>query len=149
MSRGLGWLQKEILATLDEAKGAAAKKVGHYYRGDDTEAQHDGRPWRWSLPGWVYCHGAHVRLADDVYDLRCSRAHLAQMHRALDYGYVTNAFTAAVSRACAGLVFRGHLTPINMVPIVDYEEDHHLIHELSDGLYLHVPSQRQCRFVKR
>jgi hypothetical protein len=68
MGRGLGWLQREVLATLDEAKGTPLR-----YAGSRATAL-DG------APGRVAVHGYVTNLPDGVYDLRASLQFLARQH---------------------------------------------------------------------
>lgn len=152
MSRGLGWLQREILATLDDAKQQA-----HSYRGCEWQ-EHPGKTherwaslhWRWDRPGWVRCCGARVRIADQVYDLRASLAYLTQKHNKLYCGKFTEeAFTAAFSRAAHGLVQRGSLRKLDLVPLAEYDEEKGGdVHFLSDGLFLFA-RDHQLRFVSK
>lgn len=68
MSRGLGWMQREILATLDDAKAAPVKhSLG---RGIGSLGR----------PGRVNVQGETVDLPDGVYDLRASVWVLAERH---------------------------------------------------------------------
>lgn len=149
MSRGLGHLQRDILATLDTAKEAATTATGPY-RGYGGEAR--STPWRWNRPGWVRYWGHCVQLASDVYDLAASSKYLARQSRALGYAKETlPAFSAAFSRAVKGLVQRDRLTPLWLVPLLDVDEhapQHDRIEYQADGLYLLVMN-RQCRFVIR
>ncbi len=68
MSRGLGWLQREILATLDEAKATPLR-----YAGGRSMPYHGG-------PGRVAVRGFEVELPTSVYDLRASMQFLARRH---------------------------------------------------------------------
>jgi len=142
MSRGLGKLQREILVTLDDARHEMAD--GHFFG-----SGHWGRK---DEPGWAAIgrRGVNVRLALNVYDLRASLEYLRRRRISDRYGKAVAAFQAAFSRAVAGLVDRGLLAVLRMVPVTevnvsgnDVEPDH----ELSDGRYMNV-SERQRRFVR-
>jgi hypothetical protein len=100
MSRGLGALQREILATLE-----AARYYQTSYRGGDVDDY-----------GWVRYHSREFRLPDDVYDMRQSLAYIASAHGKVSQHYTTvggvgvdSAFQASFSRALKGLHAGGYL----------------------------------------
>ena len=134
MSRGLGWLQGEILATLEEAK----ETYRNYCGGN------------WDVPPWSYPRGGRVCLADGVYDLRVSGRFLWKKHRkAIHANLQTEAFQAAFSRANRTLVSRGQLQPLSLVSLLKAENtatDNGPVFQLSDGLFLNATG-RQARFV--
>jgi hypothetical protein len=146
MSRGLGALQREIVRTLNAAKIAS---VG--YRGNGRD---DQPPW--DEPGWVSYRHLRVQLADGVYDLRASAAFLAQKTGHTYAGdnvvtgyYTAPSFQAAFARAVRGLVTRGVLTPLGLVPIRAWELTPEIERHLSrrgKGVYLPVYGT-QIRFV--
>ncbi len=110
MSRGLGKLQREILATLDEARERQT-----IYAGSDS--------YPGGEIGWVKTYGAVVQIAPHVYDLRASARYLAlRQPDCLGGGYtratVKNVFAAAFSRAVASLVCRRRLDPVLWLPFV-------------------------------
>lgn len=109
MSKGLGSLQTEIIATLDEAKNDR-----NGYRGFKGEYAGSHLPpgHRWTLPGWVKVGRNTVRLGLSVYDLRASRMFLARRHERLDYGKLQYSFVAGFLRAATTLIKRGLLTPV-------------------------------------
>jgi hypothetical protein len=115
MGRGLGRLQREILATLDDAKREVV-----YYRGSARQRPVYNQVCGWLMaernePGWVSGPDGPVLLPDDVYDLRASMRYLAQKHGALEglfsaeHDFVTPSFQASFSRAVRALVRRGLL----------------------------------------
>jgi hypothetical protein len=122
MSRGLGSLQREILAALMARKGG--DRVFSY--------------------GW----GA-VWLAEDVHDLRAVIREMAKTTgRTYGAGFVCNRFAAASSRAIAGLVRRDLIEPLSLVPVISRSEDCRLhIHHLADGHFIEWKSH-QRRFVR-
>jgi hypothetical protein len=114
MSRGRGWVQQEILATLDDAKAAPLHYRGgraHFTNGVRVAALEAG-------PGWVITDGANVDLPDGVYDLRASCRFLAERHgkthkvtsitRYPDSS-IDPAFQVSFSRAAKSLIERGDL----------------------------------------
>ena len=127
MSRGLGWLQREILDTLDEAR--AAKPV---YRGGTSAGREMFRDWLKASagdrnddvdfdagPGWVVTYSTELQLPEGVYDLRASCAFLATRHDATYAGrYLRGSFQASFSRAVRGLVQRGHLQWVDHLSFV-------------------------------
>lgn|GEM_PF-5548892 len=148
VSQGLGALQRDILETLDEAKGAV-----FHYRGSAREENY-GRldNYRWDEPGWVRCRGCVVKLAPGAYDLRASMKYLA-MKRGATYcrgSFVRERFQVAFSRAVKGLIRRGALEPLGLVPLAEAENepDEYTVMLLADGLYL-AAWPRQVRFVHK
>jgi hypothetical protein len=145
---GLGTLQTEILASLEEAK-----RDRRGYRGFGGESGDHWPPGhKWTLPGWVLIAGNTVRLGLVAYDLRASRAFLARRHgnwKPVDHA--SPSFKAGFSRAVAGLIKRGLLVQYNrLLPIEDYDEGRlrrrDQIHDLRDGKLLEIDT-RQTRFV--
>lgn len=134
MSKGLGWLQREILATLAVSQSEPCRGWDHWY-------------------DWTIAHGRTVRLAPGVYDLRRNLMYLARRHRRLAacQSYASGSFQAAHSRAVRGLIKRGLFKVHNsLVPISASEKgpepyDNRVL-LLSDGLYLNTNGQ-QRRFV--
>jgi hypothetical protein len=159
MSRGLGRLQRDIIATLDEAKVALPRYLGgraaeraewsQWFR--QRYPNHAEYP---AGPGWVIAHGREVRLADGIYDLRASLAYLARRDNQISHcSYVRGAYQAGFSRAVRGLVRRGLLEPLRFLVPIDclgegVETDLCRTLALADGLYAAV-SGRQVRFVRR
>ena len=145
MSRGLGTLQQRILATLDLAKQAAPR-----YRGSGEGVLGSacrGVPLRIDPAGWIWYRDGCVQLADDVYDLRCSAAYLAELSGVSPY--IRGPFRAAFCRAVRGLVHRKQLIPLSGVPLRQVDQDYPAgVEWLADGAYLCWHS-RQVRFVKR
>lgn len=141
MSRGLGELQREVLAALPKSKAECLD-----YRGGGSYPDWDPLPF--SLPGWVYYRRSCVRLADDVYDM-LAVGHLLKQSRRFRLSDSTAAFLAAYSRAVRTLLARGIIKPLTTVPIQAVDEDPNgLVHELADGQYLMV--SRDCkRFVRQ
>ncbi len=150
MSRGLGKLQRDILNTLEEAKQDMFNYTGSYRQ--ENIGNYKG--WKWDRPGWVVCRNRIILLADHVYDLRASMKYLAakQGQTYCRGNYTNGKFQAAFSRAVKGLIARGLIEPLGLVPIVDYRasnQDHEyssVIMNLSDGLYLNI-NKRQNRFI--
>ena len=149
MSKGPGWLQREILDTLEDAKNAKRS-----YRGSAFQENLAGsKTWRWDRAGWVWYRKHCVRLAERVYDLQASARYLATKHRRTQAGgqWQTETFQAAFSRSARGLVKRGTLIRLTLVPLAEFDGDAHteLIDLLADQThYLHYYSPR-TRFVKR
>ena len=142
MGAGIGWLQRDILATLEEAKQACLKYRGSPYWENIGEI----RPY--DKPGWVLCKKNVVRLSDGVYDLRACSHYLAQKHDGMDRQWISVPFQVSFSRAARGLVKRGLLNVLSVIPVIEVDEDHcEEVHHLADGMYLIVTS-RQVRFVK-
>jgi hypothetical protein len=103
VSRGLGTLQREILATLD-----AAKAEPFPYPGGVSGPN-----------GYAVSHGRVLVLPEDVFDLRASSRFLAKRHDAVIRARtgretVSPSFTASFSRAVRGLLARGALVPANL-----------------------------------
>lgn len=98
MSRGLGRLQQEILATLDPAQERVKQAYGTY---EFMSRVHDG--------GVAICHGQRFRVPDGVYDLRAVLRVLKRQKGISQYGNGGGVFSAAFSRAIRGLIKRGHL----------------------------------------
>ena len=134
MSRGLGKLQREILGALDPAQACVNEAFGTY---EFMSHVHDG--------GWVKCRGCKVLLAPGIYDLRA-------VHRWLRKQTVVRnkaSFDVAVSRAVRGLVTRGILERLALVPLRSRHRDGQpQIEHLSDGFYMHAPA-RELRFVRK
>src|SRR5262245_7769253 len=106
MSRGLGAVQREILATLQVAKMATTySKNGIAYAGCKTRFYH---PLPYCAPGWVWYHRNCVWLADQVFDLRASSTYLKRW-RGLGMQDCNSSFTSAFSRAIKTLLVRGIL----------------------------------------
>jgi hypothetical protein len=156
MSRGLGWLQREILATLEDAKRAPWGNKGfNAYVGYGGEwSEQPSKTWRWMRPGWVRYRGACVRLHEGWYDLQASEVYLARKHQRLDYNdrSLSPAWRAAFSRAVAGLVHRQKLIPAKyLIPLYEIDEDSSAAEQveyLSDGVYLSLRRHsRHLRFV--
>ena len=91
MSSGIGWLQREILETLDDAKSSGV----HYQGGNHF----------WMKPGSVVSRGREWQMPADVYDLRASLKFLAKKHGAITHcDFVAEAFRCAFSRAVRRLI---------------------------------------------
>ena len=133
------------MATLEESRQAVLTYSGSVreenYGNSDT--------WRWDKPGWVFYQGNVVRLAEGAYDLRANIQYLAQKHGHISHcNYVSTSFQASHSRAVKGLIKRGNLKKLSLVPVVEFDpEKSDLVHELSDGDYLSI-RDCQCRFVQ-
>lgn len=137
MSRGLGQLQRDILATITEAKESSV-----LYRGSTTNKSD---PLPYCLPGWVVYRGVSFRLPESVYDLRASARHLANLRGAVrSGGYIREAFQAAFSRAVAGLVSRRLLLPVDRIHASAVERDRHGVAD--DGV-IPIDHRRTVRFV--
>jgi hypothetical protein len=112
MTREIGWLQREILETLEDAKAAPV-----WYKGGRAHVPYADRPGIDWEPGWVMAGGSSVRLPDRVYDLRASCRFLAERHGKTHTSreerhpptWVDTAFQASFSRAVRTLVRRGAL----------------------------------------
>lgn len=98
MSRGLGWLQREILDTLDAAKAMRCRVEGGM-------VVHKGLG---AGQGRITRQGYTIILPDGVYDLRASLRFLAERHdqtfargRSID-----GSFAASFSRAATTLMAR-------------------------------------------
>ena len=118
MSRGLGTVQRRILATLAEARAVAPSYPGSGDRGPGLPADVQGTP---AAEGWIWVGRSLVHLAPDVYDLRCTLAYLAaqpgaRRQRWTARGRVSNPLEATVSRAVRSLVRLGRLEPLWFVP---------------------------------
>ena len=141
MSRGLGWLQREIIDTLEEAKQQTTRYKGAGYYGGYG-------------PGWIKCRGIDIELADHVYDLRASMIYLARKHNRISHcSYAESAFQASFSRAVRGLTKRGLLKNLDLVPVVgNLDKIHNTydyngpIMDLADGTFLAIWG-KQKRFV--
>jgi hypothetical protein len=134
MSKGLGWLQQEILNSLSQAKNTESFYTGKGFWGD----------------GYVHAHGFDVVLDDQVYDLRETLKHLAKKHEKIYASYVRGSFQASFSRAVKSLLKRGYLKQLYIVPLKEARQqvDDCTITLLSDGLHL-VACDRQIRFVTK
>jgi hypothetical protein len=96
MSRGIGRLQRAMLAAWEPAKWSGAT-----YRGNS-----------WGYINTVVARGREIDLGDHLYDARAVCRYVAREQGRLDHlGHPTPAFTAAFSRALRGLVRRGYLLP--------------------------------------
>lgn len=170
MSRGLGRVQRDILATLDTAKQAAP-----FYKGGTGRGAWWVRDWQ---PGIVGHWGREARLPDGVYDLRCSLRYLLirdgllpdQQHPP---SWTTNPdpenpdsrayerYRVAFSRAVRSLVARGLLieaTPFPGWSDADYQDWLERVialrrphaYEWSRRQYRRrsVPRRREVRFVR-
>ncbi len=159
MSRGLGRLQREILDTLDDAKQETVSYRGGYNHlalGREVLAAGRSRfdeDFYRRLGIVVRDHGRKARLPEGVYDLAASRQHLRQAApgRVDHGGGATPAFQAAFSRAVRGLVQRGLLVPMVVVPVGVYDPDpddpdDHEFRDCPDRTYY---GPRQIRFVRR
>jgi len=139
MSRGLGKLQREILATLWEAKqemwsyhGCARLEypVGHMC----------------NMAGAVIYKGNRVVLENDVFDLFASSRFLLERH-GIRWSWRSEAFKAAFSRAVKSLVARGIFQKLALVPVQWFDpQQRSLVYELSDGTFL-ATTGRKTRFV--
>jgi hypothetical protein len=148
MSRGLGQLQREIVRTLEASKIASLP-----YRGNGRD---ENPPW--NEPGWVRYRGLRVQLAEGAYDLRASAALLAHKsghtyagENALTGYFVMGKFQAAFSRAVRGLMQRGELMALGLVPVMAWERSQQIARRLRQdvrGAYLPVYGS-QVRFVSR
>lgn len=142
MSRGLGKLQLEILATLDDAKWKQDS-----YSGSGMSLVSGLRDVRWHHPGWITRGRWLARIAEDVYDLRASCRFIMAQRGVRPGGNAAYALQAAFSRAVRGLVDRGVLIHLTLVPVADWEDELEGVERLSDGNYIHY-RDKQVRFVK-
>jgi hypothetical protein len=105
LSKGLGYLQRAILATLDDSKCRGDERyTGHLmprYVGADEETRY---------------HGRNLELLPDVYDMRASLQYLARSTGKVQTGLslrrdtiVRANFASAFCRAVRGLVRDGYL----------------------------------------
>ena len=144
MNRGLGWLQRELLASL-EASTTAART----FRGGVTT--------RRSPPGAssprarrvAHSYRQVIELPDGVYDLLALGAFVAhaQPRERLDAdGNLTGRFRAGFSKAVRGLVNRGWLVSVEPVPD---EPTGWTFADLPAGGADGQVSQRRVRFVRR
>jgi hypothetical protein len=120
VSRGLGRLQVEILERLQPT-------------------------------GWVTAYGHRFEPAPHVYDLRAVLPVLTSLHNAYSHcRFVRPAFQASFSRAVRGLLRRGVLARLSLVPVIERDERAATVRflELADGLYFNS-NERQSRFVTR
>ncbi len=149
MSKGLGYLQRAILETLDLAKAETI-----YYTGSARQENYGFKNWKWDKPGWVFCEGCRVRIADSVYDLRASMKYLA-LKRGHTYccgSFVEPSFQTAFSRAVRQLFNGGFLVKLELVPLAEYDGELDIwwgrsrVMLLADGLYLAAYTS-QSRFV--
>lgn len=154
MSRGIGAMQRRILETLEEARQAAPNYPGSEYTQCGPAWAH-GATYGVETPlaaGWIWVGKSCVKLAPEVYDLRCSARYVAQQTQSLLSGdTLPDAFSAAFSRAVRGLVARRYLMPLELVPLEGYDPTYMRERDLewlADGVYFRWDS-RQIRFVKR
>ena len=155
MSRGLGVMQRSILDTLDEARAAAPR-----YRGSgewcDWGLPGEGDPETYDPAGWVWYRKQAVRLAEGVYDLRCSAVYLKAQRELERCGsgsrsaWRSERFLPAFTRAVRSLLRRRLLRQLTLVPLLarDRFKPTPDVHHLADGLYLDA-RDRQIRFVTR
>ena len=122
MSRGLGALQRRILATLDEAKATQL-----YYRGAEGGWDYNARTDKLiPIPvAWLALREMTVELPPGVYDLRCSAAYLAKHDDHYSQGGVSRAFAASFARATHGLVRQGLLARLYVVPVARVIQPRH------------------------
>lgn len=93
--------------------------------------------------------GYRLVLARGIHDARAVAREMTRCRR----GYSDPVRQAAFSRALAGLVARGMVTALSVVPIAGCEKEcRHasLVHDLSDGMYIIPPlgSLWRRRFLK-
>ncbi len=121
MSRGPGYLQREILAALAARPG-----------GDMIQDGCGRRAW----------------LADGVHDLRAISREMARAAGTPDCEYATGVWTASFSRAVAGLAKRRMLNVLWRVPLCAIEPEFAWPSaEFAGGIHLNWFS-RQRRFVR-
>jgi hypothetical protein len=110
-------MQRRILATLDDARAAMPK-----YRGARMAVTWSAEERRIMPLGyaWIEVQGKVVCLAPGVYDLRCSAAYLAERGGHLCGDYHAASFTASFARATRGLVHRGLLVRLRVVPVAQW-----------------------------
>ena len=135
MSKGLGPLQREILATLPES---AAPDVWH--RGMALDKGSD-EPW--------HCvRGLDVILADGIGDLIVARSIIAWRLGGCD----SAGFPASFSRAVRTLATRGLITLVSLVPITEYRDvpraprNRARVYHFADGMYFNY-GERSARFT--
>ncbi len=118
MRRGLGKMQSAILTALGDRQGGGIIEVQHYYR---------------------------AQLRDGVHDLRrMSREMGGENPR----GFIDERWQASFSRSVAGLVTRGLIKSLWLVPVISVDPGFPWpTHNLADGLYVDWLS-RQRRFAK-
>lgn len=132
MSRGLGKLQRSILASLNESR------CEDRYRGIDC---HDTR--------CVLFRGWTIRLAAGVFDMRAVQKCLARKAGKVYCGggnYVRDSFQASFCRAMHGLVSRGYLQFPSLIPVIEAERltgSSESLHVLSDGLFVIAGTERR------
>lgn len=132
MPRGLGKVQVEILDSLDAAMANAQE-----YRGGGQEL------------GWINHMGLDVKLHPSVYDLRAVQHYLAEKQGKLVDGQVDKNYQETFSSSVRGLVRRGAIEPLWLVPVVDWQLGHEeQLLQLNKDRYLWV-SERQRRFVRK
>lgn len=121
MSRGLGRLQLEILESISSPN---------------------------PIEEWTEAYKRRFRLMEPACDLRAVLRETAKMHNAYSYGCVKSTYQASFSRAVRGLLRRGLLKRLWLVPVaeIDKYSRRESFERLSDGTYLMVP-ERQVRFV--
>ncbi|MEE9250174.1 MAG: hypothetical protein V3U93_03490 [Alphaproteobacteria bacterium] len=96
-------------------------------------------PW-WAISDW--------RIADDIRDMRKVSKTLARRHGGISHmDFAKLSWQAAFSRAVRGLVKRGLIETISVVPLAEGRPDAANVHELSDGMYL-VVRGRQRRYTR-
>lgn len=132
MSKGIGPLQQEILDSLDVAMAKASQ-----YRGSG------------GAPGWVCHKELKVRLHPDIYDLRAVLHYLAEKNGKLTSSRkVKRAYQVSFSKAVRGLVRRGIIEPLWLVPVVDWApESVSQLQKYYHKYYLRV-SEKARRFVR-
>ena len=158
MSRGLGIIQRGILATLADARAAAPSYPGSGTSRPGLPAALQGTP---AAEGWIWVGKSLLHLAPGVYDLRGTLAYWVARSgrrrcRWTAQGRLSNPLEATFSRAVRSLVRRGHLAPLWYVPFdaVDplffRERDVEWCRE-DDGTrqqYIVWPPTKQVRFVE-
>jgi len=133
MSKGLGYLQHEILDSLKYSK-------------TDKQLWYIGCDWMRDLPGWVIHRNKRFLLDDAMYDLRGVLKLMAKRNNKTycNGSYVENSYQASFSRAVRGLEKRGVLNFPGLIPIIDWDQKEGL-YFLSDGVFFFV-SEKQRRF---
>ena len=120
MSRGLGAMQRRILAALAARPG-----------------------------GDRICNSADYgfTLAAGIHDMRQVSQELARTHGGISHcGFVSGSWSASFTRALTSLVSQGYIEVLSLVPLADDELG--IATQLSDGLYLPYANRSQHRFVR-